>query len=67
MREIREEGVKPLIKHLEFRSIDPLVVRVTDGPRYHRRAMCEPVFSTIKHMLSDPCVREPGTVSFGKF
>jgi IS5 family transposase len=50
---LREEGVRPLIKHREFRLIDPRVVRVIDGPRYRQRALCETVFSTIKRTLSD--------------
>ncbi len=50
---LREEGVRPLIKHREFRPIDPRVVRVIDGPRYRQRAMCETVFSTIKRTLGD--------------
>jgi IS5 family transposase len=56
--------VRPLIKHREFRPIDPRVVRVIDGPQYRQRAMCETVFSTIKRTLGDACMRELGTVSF---
>jgi IS5 family transposase len=50
---LREEGVRPLIKYREFRSIDPRAVRVIDGPRYRQRAMCETVFLTIKRTLGD--------------
>ncbi|SFS54347.1 transposase, IS5 family [Halostagnicola kamekurae] len=50
---LREDGVRLLIKHREFRPIDPRVVRVIDGPRYHQRAMCETVFSTIKRTLGN--------------
>jgi len=48
---LREEGVRPLIKHREFRSIDPRVVRVIDGALYGQRALSETVFSTIKRTL----------------
>ena len=50
---LREEGVRPLIKHRVFRPIDPRVMRVVDGPRYRQRSMCETVFSTIKRTLGD--------------
>jgi IS5 family transposase len=50
---LREEGVRPLIKHREFRPIDPRVMRVIDGLRYRQRAMCKTVFSTIKRTLGD--------------
>ena len=50
---LREEGVRPLIKHREFWSIDPRVVRVINTPRYRRRAMCKTVFSTIKRTLGN--------------
>jgi len=59
----RDEGVRPLIKHREFRPIDPRVVRVIDGPRYRQRATRETVLSTIKRTLGDAVVRAPGTVS----
>jgi IS5 family transposase len=48
-----EEGVKPLIKHREFRPIDHADNARIDGPRYRQRAMCETVFSTIKRTLGD--------------
>ena len=48
---LRQEGMRPLIKHREFQSIDPRVVCVIDGPRYDQRAMCGTVFSTIKRTL----------------
>jgi len=50
---LREEEVRPLIKHREFRPIDPRVVRVISGPRYRQRAVCETVFSTIKRTLGN--------------
>ena len=40
MTKLREEGVRPLINHREFRW-------------YRQRAMCETVFSTIKRTLGD--------------
>src|SRR6056297_2405526 len=50
---LREEGVRPLIKHREFRPIDHAHNARIDGPQYRQRAMCETVFSTIKRTLGD--------------
>ena len=50
---LREEGVKPLIKHRDFRPIDHAHNTRIDGPRYRQRAMCETAFSTIKRTLGD--------------
>ncbi|MFC7251491.1 IS5 family transposase [Halomicroarcula sp. GCM10025324] len=50
---LREEGVRPLIKHREFRHIDHAHNARIDGARYRQRAMCETVFSTIKRTLGD--------------
>ena len=50
---LHEEGVRPLIKHREFRPIDPRIMRVIDGPRYRQQAICETVFLTIKRTLGD--------------
>ena len=50
---LREEGVRPLIKHREFRPTDHAHNARIDGPRYRQRAMCEAVFSTIKRTLGD--------------
>ncbi len=47
---LREEGVRPLIKHHIFRSINH--VRV-DGPRYRQRSMCGTIFSAIKRTHGD--------------
>jgi len=52
-RKLREDGVRPLIKHREFRPIDHAHNARIDGPRYRQRAMCETVFSTIKRTLGD--------------
>src|SRR6056297_2932985 len=48
---LREEGVRPLIKHRVFRPIDHAHNARIDGPRYRQRAMCETVVSTIKRTL----------------
>jgi IS5 family transposase len=48
---LREECVKPLIKHREFRSIDHAHNARIDGPCYHQRVMCEAAFSTIKRTV----------------
>jgi len=50
---LREEGVRPLIKHRVFRPIDHAHNARVDGPRYRQRSMCETVFSTIKRTLGD--------------
>jgi len=50
---LREEGVRPLIKHREFRPIDHAHNARIDGPRYRQRSTCETVFSTIKRTLGD--------------
>ena len=50
---LREDGVRPLIKHRLFRPIDHAHNARVDGPRYRQRAMCETVFSTIKRTLGD--------------
>jgi len=50
---LREEDVRPLIKHRIFRPIDHAHNARVDGPRYRQRAMCETVFSAIKRTLGD--------------
>ncbi|WP_121823685.1 IS5 family transposase [Halostella salina] len=45
---LREEDVRPLIKHRIFRPIDHAHNARVDGPRYRQRSMCETVFSSIK-------------------
>jgi len=50
---LRKEGVRPLIKHREFRPIDHAHNARIDGPRYRQRSTCETVFSTIKRTLGD--------------
>ncbi|WP_267643966.1 IS5 family transposase [Haloarchaeobius amylolyticus] len=50
---LREEGVRPLIKHRTFRPIDHAHNARVDGPRYRQRSMCETVFSAIKRTHGD--------------
>jgi IS5 family transposase len=50
---LREESVRPLIKHRVFRPIDHAHNARVDGPRYRQRAMAETVFSTIKRTLGE--------------
>jgi IS5 family transposase len=50
---LREEGVRPLIKHRIFRPIDHAHNARVDGPRYRQRSMCETVFSSIKRSHGD--------------
>jgi IS5 family transposase len=50
---LREQGVRPLIKHRIFRPIDHAHNARVDGPRYRQRSMCETVFSSIKRTLGD--------------
>ena len=49
----REEGVRPLIKHREFRPIDHAHNARIGEALYSRRALSETVFSVIKRTLSD--------------
>ncbi|WP_256943996.1 transposase, partial [Halobacterium hubeiense] len=48
---LREDGVRPLIKHREFRPIDCAHNARIDGSLYGQRALSETVFSTIKRTL----------------
>jgi len=48
---LREEGVRPLIKHREFRPIDIAHNARIDAAAYGQRALSETVFSTIKRTL----------------
>ena len=50
---LREDGVRPLIKHRIFQPIDHAHNARVDGPRYRQRSMCETVFSSIKRTLGD--------------
>ncbi|WP_323192882.1 IS5 family transposase [Halostella sp. PRR32] len=48
---LREEGVRPLIKHREFRPVDCAHNARIDESLYGQRALSETVFSTIKRTL----------------
>ncbi|XGI83984.1 IS5 family transposase [Halorutilales archaeon Cl-col2-1] len=48
---LREEDVRPLIKHREFRPIDQAHNARIDGSLYGQRSMSETVFSNIKRTL----------------
>ena len=50
---LREEDVRPLIKHRLFRPVDHAHNARIDGPLYRQRSMCESVFSAIKRTLGD--------------
>src|SRR6056297_1640114 len=50
---LRKEGVRPLIKHREFRPIDHAHNARIDGTLYGQRALSETVFSVIKRTLGD--------------
>ncbi|ELZ00745.1 IS5 family transposase [Natrialba aegyptia] len=50
---LREENVRPLIKHREFCSIDHAHNARIAGTLYGRRALSETVFSVIKRTLGD--------------
>ena len=50
---LRENGVRPLIKHRIFRPIDHAHNARVDGPLYRQRSMCETVFSSIKRTHGD--------------
>ena len=48
---LREEGVRPLIKHRKFQPTDCAHSACTDGSLYGQRKPSETVFSTIKRKL----------------
>ena len=48
---VREKGVRPLIKHREFRPIDHAHNARIDATAYGQRALAETVFSSIKRTL----------------
>ncbi|ELY99551.1 ISH9-type transposase [Natrialba aegyptia DSM 13077] len=50
---LREEDVRPLIKHREFRPIDHAHNARIGGTLYGQRALSETVFSVIKRTLGD--------------
>lgn len=50
-KKLREDGVRPLIKHRKFHSNDHVHNARIDEPCYGQRAMYETVFSTIKRTL----------------
>ncbi|RQG89381.1 IS5 family transposase [Natrarchaeobius chitinivorans] len=50
---LREEDVRPLIKHREFRPIDHAHNARINGTLYGQRALSETVFSVIKRTLGD--------------
>jgi IS5 family transposase len=50
---LREEDVRPLIKHREFRPIDHAHNARIDGTLYGQRGLSETVFSVIKRTLGN--------------
>ncbi len=49
--ELREHGVRPLIKHHIMNPLDHAHNARMDSDRYHQRSMSETVFSSIKRTL----------------
>ncbi|WP_436933467.1 transposase, partial [Halovenus amylolytica] len=49
--ELRQNGIRPLIKHRLFNSLDYAHNARMDSDRYHQRSMSETVFSSIKRTL----------------
>jgi len=49
--ELRENGIRPLIKHRIMNPLDHAHNARIDGDRYHQRSMSETVFSSIKRTL----------------
>ncbi len=56
--ELRENGIRPLIKHRINNPLDHAHNARMDGDRYHKRSMSETVFSSINARSAPPCVRE---------
>lgn len=48
---LREKGVRPLIKYRLFQPVDHAHNVRIDGPRYRQRVICETVFSSVKRTL----------------
>jgi IS5 family transposase len=61
---LREEGVRPLIKHRIFRPIDPRIVRGSMGLATANERWVRPSSRRSSARSARPCVREPGTASF---
>ena len=49
--ELRDNGIRPLIKHRIMNPLDHAHNARMDGDRYHQRSMLETVFSSIKRTL----------------
>jgi IS5 family transposase len=49
--ELHQNGIRPLIKHRLFNSLDHAHNACMDSDRYHQRSMSETVFSSIKRTL----------------
>ncbi len=49
--ELRENGIRPLIKHRIMNPLDHAHNARMDGDRYHQRSMSENVLSSIKRTL----------------
>ena len=52
--ELRENDIRPLIKHRIVNSLDHAHNARIDGERYHQRSMSGTVFSSIKRTLGSP-------------
>jgi len=52
-RYLREEGVRPVIKHREFSSLDAAHNARIDDEIYHRRSVVESVFASLRRRFDD--------------
>jgi IS5 family transposase len=50
---LREEGVRPVIKHHEFASLDGARNARIDDETYHRRSVVESVFASLRCRFDD--------------
>ncbi|WP_135806916.1 IS5 family transposase [Halorussus marinus] len=50
---LREEGVRPVIKHREFSSLDAAHNARIDDETYHRRSVVESVFASLRRRFDD--------------
>ena len=50
---LREQGVRPVIKHREFSSLDAAHNARIDADPYHRRSVVESVFASLRRRFDD--------------
>lgn len=62
--DLRENGIRPLIKHRILNPIDRANSARMDIDRYHQHSMSEPVFSSVKRTLGAAIRAQRGWLGF---